>query len=310
MPQPARHPTSPPKIAGIVLSHPERALYPEQGTTKRQLAEYFEEVADHILPHITNRPLSLLRCPRGREAACFFQRRLDHESVPGLERVAIAEPDGGSSDVVVVRDLAGLIGLAQLGVLEIHPWGATVTDPDHPDRLVFDLDPGEGTVWPDVVHGARWLHERLAALGLQSFVRTTGGKGLHVVVPIAPTRDWETVRAFAHAVARELAAEYPLRYVDTPRRQARVDKVFVDYLRNARGASAIASYSPRARPHAPVATPLFWPELSQRVGSNEFTIGTVPDRLAALRAAPWTGFFEVDQPLTNAMLAEVGAIGH
>lgn len=307
MPKPAERGSSA-QIAGIALSHPERVLYPEQGVTKRQLAEYFEEVADHILPHIADRPLSLVRCPRGQEAVCFFQRHLNGESIPGLERVAIAEPGGGSNDVVVVRNLGGLIGLAQLGVLEIHPWGVTATDPDHPDRLVFDLDPGEGATWPDVVHGARWLHERLAALGLQSFVRTTGGKGLHVVVPIAPTRDWDAVKAFARAVAHELAGEDPLRYVDAASKQVRVGRVFVDYLRNARGASAIASYSPRARPHAPVAAPLLWPELAQLVGSDVFTISNIPDRLAALRAPPWTGFFEMAQPLTDAMLAEVGAV--
>lgn len=296
------------RIAGVRLSNPERVLYPDQGVTKRQLAEHYQRVADYMLPHLAGRPLSLLRCPRGPGEPCFFQRRLDGRAPPGIEQVTIADANGQPATHLIVRDLAGLIGLAQLGVLEIHPWGATAADPDYPDRLIFDLDPGAEAIWEDVLHGARWLHRRLAALGLQSFLRTTGGKGLHVVAPLAPERDWETLKTFAGGVAEQLAADNPLRYVTTPGKAERVGKVYVDYLRNARGASSIANYSPRARKNAPVATPLLWSDLTQLDRSDACTIGDIPARLKTLPDDPWTGFFELDQALTDAMVAEVSAV--
>lgn len=294
------------RVAGVELSNPDRVLYPEQGITKRQLAEYYAAVAEHMLPHVVDRPLSLVRCPRGQESHCFFQRHLDADAMEGVEAVPLADADGRTAHYVVVRDLAGLVSLAQIGVLEIHPWGATAADPDHADTIVFDLDPGEAAVWEDVVHGARWLHRRLATLGLHSFVRTTGGKGLHVVAPLSPACDWGTVKAFARAVAHEMADDDPLRYVDTASKQQRVGKVFVDYLRNARSASSIASYSPRARNKAPVATPLHWPELAQLAGADIFTIANVPDRVAAMADDPWQGFFELRQTLSDTILTEVG----
>jgi bifunctional non-homologous end joining protein LigD len=307
MPNPAQR-QSDVQIAGIPLSNAERILYPEQGISKRQLAEYYEIAADHILPHVVGRPLSLVRCPRGREGTCFFQRHLNGEAPEGLQRIAISGTDGTREEYLVVRDLAGLVSLAQLGVLELHPWGATVDNPGRPDRLVLDLDPGEGAVWEDVVHGARWLHKRLAGLGLQNFVRTTGGKGLHVVVPIVPTRDWDTVKAFARGIAHEMADQDPRRYVDTASKSKRVGKVFVDYLRNARGASSIASYSPRARRNAPVATPLHWPELAQLTGADIFTIKNIPDRLDAMREDPWAGFSELRQELSDEALRQVPTV--
>ena len=223
----------------------------------------------------------------------------------GIARVAIVDADGASSEYIVVHDLSGLIGLAQLGVLEIHPWGATADAPDRPDRVVFDLDPGDGAAWPDILHGARWLHRRLAALGLQSFLRTTGGKGLHVVAPIIPDRDWATIKAFARGIAEELADADPLRYIATANKAERTNKVFIDYLRNARGASSIANYSPRARKNAPVATPMLWSDLPQLDRSDACTIHDIPTRLKTLPDDPWIDLFELHQSLTDAMVAEV-----
>jgi bifunctional non-homologous end joining protein LigD len=292
------------RIADVELTNPERVLYPEQGISKLQLAEYYQNIADYILPYITNRPLSLVRCPQGLESACFYQRHLDDAAPAGVEKLPLTGADGKVANHIVIRDLTGLISLVQLGTLELHPWGASADDPEHPDWIVFDLDPGIGASWPSVVHAARWLHRRLATLGLKSFVRTTGGKGLHVVVPIVPEHDWDTVKAFSRAIAHELVDDDPLRYIATASKEKRVGKVFIDYLRNARGASSIANYSPRARARAPVATPRGWWTLAELDGSDVHTIADIPGRMNVLSEGPWTGFFELRQSLTDAMLEE------
>lgn len=288
------------EIAGIHLTHPDRVLYPEQGISKRRLAEYYRLVADAMLPHLVGRPLTLVRCPRGQGEACFYQRHLNGEVLQGVEQVKISDPAGKSAAYAVIRDLSGLIELAQLGVLEIHAWGALAADPDRPDRLVFDLDPGEGAIWEDVIHGVRWLHRRLATLGLQSFLRTTGGKGLHVVAPILPEHDWETVKNFARNIAEQLVSEQPGRYVATASKAERVGKVYVDYLRNARGASSIVNY-PRARPRAPIAFPMVWADLNNLDRSDGFTIEDSTGYLSFTDQEPWEGFFELRQNLSQAL---------
>lgn len=289
------------EIAGIKLTHPDRVLYPDQGISKRQLAEYYRLVADYMLPHIADRPLTLVRCPQGQNNACFYQRHLNGEAPEGVEQVVIAAAEGKPAAHAVVNSAQGLIGLAQLGVLEIHAWGAQAAAPDRPDRLIFDLDPGEGASWPDVVHGARWLHRRLAVLGLESFLRTTGGKGLHVVAPILPELDWETVKNFARRLAEEIAEEYPNRYVATADKAERVGKVYVDYLRNAHGASSIVNYSPRARPQAPIAVPMTWSDLNNLERSDRFTIAGSTGYLSFVAQVPWAGFFDLRQSLANAL---------
>lgn len=294
-----------PQIAGIELTHPERVLYPEQGIDKLQLAEYYQNVADYILPYITNRPLSLVRCPQGLAADCFFQRYLDGDPPAGVEKVALTDTAGKTADHIVVRDLTGLISLAQLGTLELHPWGARADQPDQPDWIVFDLDPGLDTPWPSVIHAARLLHRRLATLGLKSFVRTTGGKGLHVVAPIIPEHDWETVKNFSRDIAKEIVDFDSLRHTVSPRKADRTGKVFIDYLRNARGASSIASYSPRASNLAPVATPLEWWSLAELSGSDTFTIENIPRRMNVLADDPWFDFFTLRQALTTTALQDV-----
>jgi len=291
-------------VAGVRLTHPDRVLYPELGLTKRQLAEYCAAVADHALPHVVDRPLTLVRCPSGRQAQCFYQKHTTASLPPAVRSVEIQER-GGKASYVAVHDLTGLVSLVQIGVLEWHPWGCRSDRPDRPDRMVFDLDPHDRVAWADVVATAHVLRERLERLGFASFVRTTGGKGLHVVVPIERRATWDEVKEFARDLVTAFARAAPDRYVTTASKAERTGRIFLDYLRNARGATAVAAYSPRARPGAPVATPLRWDELTARLRPAEFSVPSMPSRLAALPEDPWAGFFTTRQALTKGMRAAV-----
>ncbi|WP_448188628.1 non-homologous end-joining DNA ligase [Azospirillum sp. sgz301742] len=272
------------EIAGVTLTHPDKVLWPEQGLTKRGLAEFYAGIAGRILPHVANRPLTLVRCPSGSGDACFVQKH----PWAGLHK-AVRRVRSGGEEWLAVDDLAGLVALVQMGVLELHPWGATVDDLERPDRIVFDLDPDEGVPWAQVVAGAREIRADLETRGLRSFVKTTGGKGLHVVLPIEPAADWGTVKTFAYDVAARLAERQPERYTTNPLKEARGGRIFLDHLRNSRGATAVAAYSTRAHPGAPVATPLDWEGL--RDDPNRYSVADLP------KGDPWTGFFEVRQRL-------------
>jgi len=283
-------------VAGIHLTHPDRVLYPEQGLTKLDLAEYYQSVGDWILPHLEHRPLSLVRCPQGSEKGCFYQKHLREGLPDAVHSVDIEEKDGGHEPYPMVDSVAGLVSLVQIGVLELHGWGSLADDVDKPDRLVFDLDPDPSVPWKGVVEAARLLRERLAELGLQSFVQTTGGKGLHVLAPLARRRDWDEVKPFARALAECLVAEAPELYLSKASKAARKGKIFIDWLRNGRGATAIVPYSTRARKGATVATPLDWGELD-KADPAAFNVETVPGRLAKLKKDPWAEFWKVKQSL-------------
>jgi bifunctional non-homologous end joining protein LigD len=276
-------------VAGVRLTHPDRVMWEEQGLTKQELAEYYLEIADWVLPQVVHRPLAVVRCPSGAEKGCFFQKH----SWAGLSEHVIRETvshEKGEDDVLVVRDIRGIVGLVQAGVLEIHPWGATLKSIERPDRLIFDFDPGEEVPWSDVLESAREVRERLKQRGLESFPKTTGGKGLHVVVPLAPKAGWNEVKAFAQAVAEDMEAESPGRYLTKAAKAERTGRIFIDYLRNARGATAVAAYSTRARAGAPVSTPLAWDELSDAIRSDGFSVENIPARLRSLRTGPWDDF--------------------
>lgn len=300
------------EIAGVRLTHPDRVFYPDQGLTKRDLVDYYAAVAERMLPYLAGRPLGLVRCPRGQGKPCFFQRHAGSGVPAAIRRVRIAElGNGAAADYLAVDDLAGLLALVQIGVLEIHPWGARADDPERPDRLVFDLDPDEGLRRARVVEAAREVRDRLAALGLASFVKTTGGKGLHVVLPLAPRRQgWDEARAFTRAVAEAMARDRPSVYTDTAAKASRAGRVFIDYLRNARGASAIAPYSTRARPGALVAMPLAWEVLEDETASGRpagrFTVTSLPDRLARLDHDPWAEMHGLRQIITAKARRAVG----
>lgn len=239
------------EIAGVRLTHPDRVLYPQQGLTKLQLAHYYLSAADRILPHLANRPLMLLRCPEGHRQACFHQKH-GRITVPDVvKRVSVAEKSGKVQAYLMVDDLPGLIGLVQIGALELHVWNAQADRIELPDQMIFDLDPDPALPWREVAQAARRLHAVLLDLGLQSWVKTTGGKGLHIAVPLARRHSWDTVKAFARSVAQRLAEAAPDRYTSTISKAGRQGKIFIDYLRNAHGATAVAPYSTRAREGAP-----------------------------------------------------------
>jgi bifunctional non-homologous end joining protein LigD len=279
--------------AAMNLTHPDRVLWPDIGLTKQGLAEFYTEIADWILPHVVDRPLSLVRCPDGTGEKCFFQKH----PWAGLDESAVRRVAVGEDKALAIRDLSGLLALVQASVLEIHPWGSKLRSPERPDRLTFDLDPGEGVGFEAVAAGALEVRERLRALGLESLVKTTGGKGLHVVVPLKPRAGWDEAKAFCASLAAAMAADAPDRYTATLTKRVRTGRVFVDYLRNGRGATAVAAYSTRARPGAPVATPLAWDELPSLRAGNAYRVGTLLARLDHLPADPWGALADMARPL-------------
>ena len=292
---------------GVRLSSPDRVLYPEQGITKLGLAQYYAAIRDHVLPELRNRPLSLVRCPDGQGKECFYQKHATTAVPAVVGRIDIPEGSGtGTGTYTYLKDLAGLIAMVQIGVLELHPWGSTVAKLETPDRITFDLDPDVGLGWERVTEAAIEMREALLGIGLQSFPKTTGGKGLHVVVPVTPKLEWDAIKEFAKWVAERFVAAYPDRFTSNMSKRARSGRIFIDYLRNGRGATAIGAYSPRARPGAPVATPLFWSEVESGVTPDEFTVASVPDRLAGLSADPWAEMRKLRQSIGARIRREVG----
>jgi bifunctional non-homologous end joining protein LigD len=278
------------------LTHPERVLFPDVGLTKRELAEYYTTIADRILPHVAGRPLSLLRCPEGVGEPCFFQKHAVTGTPEALRRVKVQERDK-VEEYLVVDDAAGLVALAQMSVLEIHPWGSTADQLEQPNRLIFDLDPGPDVEWKAIVDAALLLRETLGHLELKTFVKTSGGKGLHVVAPLSGETTWATLKNFARAVAEHIAQQQPELYTAKMAKAVRKARVFIDYLRNDRGATAVAPYSPRARAGAPISMPLAWDELSGKAPDGAFTVASMRQRLARSSRDPWKGFLALRQQL-------------
>lgn len=282
----------------VAISHPERVVFAKKKIRKGDVADYYRQMARWILPGIVGRPLSLLRCPDGAGKACFFQK---HHG-PGLGDAVHAVPlqqKSGREDYVYIDDVRGLLQLVQMNTLELHPWGATVADPEHPDRLVFDLDPGEGVRWNEVKAGARDVRDRLQEIGLRSFVRLSGGKGVHVVVPLQPAADWEQAKAFCEAFAQAMAQQAPERYVATMSKAKRGGVIFIDWLRNTRGATSVCSWSLRARESAGVAVPLRWEELARIKAADAFPLDKALARAKRLKADPWHGIDAVKQTLPS-----------
>ncbi len=263
------------EVAGVKLTHADRVLYPEQGITKHELALYFEHIADWILPHVAGRPLTLVRCPEGHNKQCFYQRHVTDSASECIRPVPIREK-GKLVNYVAVDNLQGLIALVQMGVLELHTWGSTTDQMDRPDRLIFDLDPDPEISWDPLKQAAESLRVYLSELGLSSFVKTTGGKGLHVVVPLIPKVDWDTAKEFSRQVAQQMVRRAPDRYTATMSKTKRRGKIYIDYLRNAKTATAVAAYSTRARAGAPVSVPLRWDELGADIRGNYFSVRNTP----------------------------------
>ena len=291
-------------VAGIKLSHPDKPLFPEAKLVKRDMALYYEAIADWILPHLADRPLALVRCPDGWSKQCFFQKHADKSVNAAVTRVQVPESDG-TATYFAANSLPALVALVQWGVVELHPWGSRTPKLDRPDRLIFDFDPDDGIGWTQVVEAVGVLRALLDDLGLEGFLKTTGGKGLHVVVPIRPTLDWTQAKGFTKAVADLLVETFPDRFIATLSKAQRKGKIFIDYLRNAEGATAIAPYAVRARAKAPVSTPIGCKELDADVRFDHFNVRNVPERLRGLRQDPWAAIGEVRQTVTRAMFKRV-----
>lgn len=284
------------------LTHPDRVLFRRPRITKQELAEFYRRMADFVLPGLVNRPLMLLRCPDGADGACFFQKH-GGRGFPSAIHELNDRLEG--QRWMYVKDLEGLMALVQMSSLEYHVWGTTIDDLERADRLVMDLDPGAGVRWKAVIEAALMLQARLADLGLRSFVRTSGGKGLHVVIPVRPAAAWDSAHQFARGLAEEMARGQPQRFLAVATRSRRRGRVFIDYLRNARGSTAVCSYSLRNRPGAPLAAPLTWDELPRLRAPDQFRFDNIARRLANLDADPWAGIERLTQSLPK--LEQTGA---
>jgi bifunctional non-homologous end joining protein LigD len=279
----------------VRFTHPDRVYWVDVGVTKQDLADYYRNVWDWMAPHVKGRALALVRCPDGTKGQCFFQK---HASAGLSEQNLHTVTDSNKRQILAVESIEGLLSLVQAGVLEVHVRGAKIDSLDVCDRIVFDLDPGEDLAWSDIVAAAQDVHDRLAAIDLESFVKLSGGKGLHVVLPTAG-QDWDTTKTFVQAFAQAMAADAPDRYVAKMTKSIRKGKVFIDYLRNSLEQTSVAAYSTRARAGAPVSVPVSWQELARTTGGNQYSVLTLMRRLNGLKLDPWGDLAKVRQKLPD-----------
>ncbi|MBY4610866.1 non-homologous end-joining DNA ligase [Rhizobium sp. 9T] len=289
---PANPPTS-----DVSLTHPDRLYWPDEGVTKQKLADYYAAVWRFMAPYLVNRPLALLRLPDGiKSHQRFFQKHGWKGMNSHIEEIADPQ-DADGEKLLRISDFDGLVALVQSAALEIHPWGTTTDHWERPDMIIMDLDPGEDVAWSAVTSAALDVKERLEARGLAAFVKTSGGKGLHVVAPLAPKAGWAEVKDFAHTLAESMSADAPEKYLATATKAKRGGHIYIDYLRNGCGSTAVAPYSTRARPGAPVSMPLDWSDLKELIGPAAFTLANVPQRLETRPRDPWGEFFDAAVPL-------------
>ncbi len=285
-------------MSEVTLTHPDKVLYPDQGVTKRDIAEYYTRIAPRMMPYIENRLLSLVRCPEGSEGQCFFQKHAHRGFPPQFIGYDLPEKKGGTNEYLYINEPDGLIAAAQVGALELHIWGSRVDAVEKPDRIVFDLDPDPSVDFATVKQGAQRVRAVLEALDLESFPLLSGGKGVHVVVPITAKHEWPVVKEFAGSVSERIASDDPDRYVATMSKAKRKGRIFIDYFRNDRGATAIAPYSTRARKGAPLAWPVSWTQLAKTQSAAAFTIETAKFS----GADPWKDYAQTRQGLKAAVL--------
>lgn len=281
----------------VRLTHPEKVLDAESGLTKRGLAEYFWAIAESMLPHVAHRPLSLVRCPEGSGEQCFFQKHVNQMLPAGIEGVDVPnKKEPGSEEYITLSTREALAGLAQISVMEVHPWGSANEALETPDRIIFDLDPDAAIKWPALRDAAKEVRARLKDAGLVSFLKTTGGKGLHIVAPITAEHEWPEVKEFTRGIALAMERDNPKLYIAKMTKAARVGKIYVDFQRNDRGATSVAPYSPRARKGAPVSMPLEWDELDGRA-MPRFAVTEFAAWQARLKSDPWKALLKKKQRL-------------
>ena len=292
--------------AAVRLTHPDKILDAVSGMTKQMLADYYWEIAQYMLPHIADRPLSLVRCPEGSGKPCFYQKHVSAMLPKDIGTVMISDKKSGQPEpYITLNTRETLTGLAQMSVLEIHPWGSKNEDLEHADRIIFDLDPDESLSWSAVTDGASDVRSRLKRMGLESFVKTTGGKGLHILLAIKPDHDWSTIKTFAHHFVLTMEKSSPARYLSKMTKAARVGKIYLDYLRNERGSTSVAAYSPRSRAGAPVSMPLAWSELKSQE-RPAFRVNNFSEWRPRLKKDPWADLSVINQELTIEALRSVG----
>jgi bifunctional non-homologous end joining protein LigD len=292
--------------SGVRVTHPERLVFPVPRVTKLEVVRYYESIAPAMLVHLRDRPLAVVRCPEGIQQECFFQKHIGVRTPAGARPVDVKTSTGVDTYVAVEKREA-IAGMAQFGTIEFHTWGSTASRLERPDRVTIDLDPDPDVPWERLIEAAQLTREFIAELGLTGFLKTTGGKGLHVVAPIKPTRDWDTVKAFAQAVAVRLETAAPDRFTARMAKARRRGKIFIDYLRNARGSTAICAYSLRARAGAPVSMPLPWDALSRKkdLRGHHFNLRSTGEQLEWSQAA-WKDYDRARATLTVASLRKLG----
>jgi DNA ligase D len=291
--------------ADVHITHPDRVIDKQSGTQKQQLAAFYASISDRILPFLRHRPVSLLRAPEGIDGEQFFQKHAERLAIPHIKQL---DPslDPGHPRLMEIDSTNALLGAVQMGAIELHTWGATSDKIDTPDLFVLDLDPDPALPWTSMLEAAQLTLSLLDELGLEAFVKTSGGKGLHLVVPLARRDGWDTVKAFAKAIAQFMTRQRPERFTAASGPKNCVGKIFIDYLRNVRGASTVAAYSVRARPGLPVSVPVSREELEEVRGAQQWTIATLQERLRGLNVDPWAGYAH-RQKISKAMWDTLGA---
>jgi bifunctional non-homologous end joining protein LigD len=294
-------------VRGVRVSNPGRVMYDEPRLTKLDIVRYYDRIAPAMMPHVEGRPLTLVRCGEGLRGECIYMKHSKLWAPAALTRVKIKEKTK-VGDYLVIESPEALVSLAQMDILEIHTWNTRYGKVECPDRIVLDLDPGPEIAWRTVVEAARTVRELLTALGLEVFVKTTGGKGIHLVIPLAPREDWSVCLDFARAAAEALTRHDPALFTTTFAKRGRERQILIDYMRNNRTNTSVAAFSTRARAGAPVSVPLTWNELTPKLDPAKFTVASVPARVERQRADPWSGYFGSRQRLSKKAVAALDAL--
>jgi len=295
------------EVEGVKISHPDRVIDKSTGLTKLDVVEYYASIAEWMLPHLHDRAVSLVRAPDDISGELFFQKHSARLAIPHITQHPDADPE--HPPLLTVESAQALVGTAQMGTIELHTWNSLVSNIEKPDRMVFDLDPGEGVGWDRMLEAAKLTRDLLQELGLTSFCKTSGGKGVHVVVPLAKQAGWDEMKAFSQAVAQHMAKTLPKLFSAKMGMQNRRDKIFIDYLRNNRGSSTVCAFSLRARPGMGVSMPIRWDELDETTSGDQWNIGNARARMDALAADPWEGYAKARQRLTAQMKKRLGIGG-